>query len=460
MFSAVTLAYVLVAMSQIAFAQVEGQLQGEYELCSKAFHHNVLGDPECRNISFTLPPSYWRRSVDGSFVVANYPVVLMLTGNNMYRNEGTIEAIVQHRRQFMPADLLPKFGSFRFDQDGLAYDLMATGQTPEFILVEISGLSSYGGTRYDCSPIFGDMRTFARRDVPSSIKRRFRVRPNRDGWFLMGFSMGAGGALAIKLEDRENQWGTLVMLSPSNSDLSSLLNGEPGLVSLFRNSIRIPQIGIPVYKVSAPEETAISWGSEPGQGRFIVGSVLGTYQVVVPDVTGTVKAPDGVTPYYAQEPLTGPNPGDYNRVLWAMVEAKGLRPTVFRAHENLTDTVVIVARGNNKLTLDPNAPVRVVLHPEGGDQPRLIDALTSLGHLDGNILTQGDHFTALPHTFPAALKLAFQLAGSKTGRSFTFNSTIEEEHALCPAQLSQAQGRRQATRLARPGRSRRVGTRE
>lgn len=462
MFSAVTLAYVFGGTSQIAFAQEEGQLQGEYELCSEAFQDNVLGDPNCRSISFSLPPSYWRRSAGGSFVVASYPVVLVLSGNNMYRNESTIEAIVRHRRRFMPADLLPRFGDFKFDQDGIAYDLMATGQTPEFILVEISGLSSYGGTRYDCSPIFGDMRSFARRDVPSSIKQRFRVRQDRDGWFLMGFSMGAGGALSVKLQDRENRWGTLIMLSPSNSDLSSTLNGEPALVNLFRNSTRIPQVGIPVDRVSSPEETAVSWGNEPGQGRFIVGSLLGTYQVVVPDAAGAVKAPDGVTPYYAQDPLTGSSPGDYDRVLWAMVEAKGLRPTVFRAHENLTDTVVIVARGNNKLTLDPNASARVVLHSEGGDQPRLIDALTSLGHLDGNILTQGDHLTALPHTFPAALKLAFQLAGSKTGRPFTFNSTIEREHSLCAAQLSRARNRRRV-RLARPARSRgtgwRVGTR-
>jgi hypothetical protein len=437
--STAALAHALTA-THITFAQEKGKLQGEYELCSAALQDNVLGDPKCRNISFTLPTSYWRRNVDGSFAVADYPIVLMLTGNNMYRNEATIAAMVQHRRRFMPEDLVPEYGNFKFDQDGIAYHLMATGQTPEFILVEFSGLSSYGGTRYDCSRIFGDMRSFVHRDIPSSIKQRFRVRQSRDDWFLMGFSMGAGGALAVKLQDRGNQWGTLVLLSPSNNDLSSTLNGEPLLINLFRNSTRTPQVGIPVHKVSGPEETAISWGNAPGQGRFIVGSLLGTYQAVVPDVAGRVKAPDRLTPYYAQDPLTGPNPGDYDRVLWSMVEQKGLAPMVLRAHENLKDTVVIVARGNNKLTLDPTAPTRVVLHSEIGDQGRLIDALTSVGHLDGNIVTQGDHFTSLPHTFPAALKLAFQRAGSKTGRPFTFNSTIEQEHAPCAAQFPRVKG--------------------
>jgi hypothetical protein len=115
------------------------------------------------------------------------------------------------------------------------------------------------------------------------------------------------------------------------------------------------------------------------------------------------------------------------------VEAKGLRPMVLRAHENLTDTVVIVGRGNNKQSPAAGAPTRVVFHPEIGDVDRLVDALASAGDLDAQFVTQGDHFTSLPHTFPRALKLAFELAGSKTGRPFTFNATIEEEHAACAA---------------------------
>jgi len=230
--------------------------------------------------------------------------------------------------------------------------------------------------------------------------------------------------------------GTLVLLSPSNNDLSRTLNGEPVLLSRFRESLQIPPAGIPVDRVSGPEETALSWGEGPSQGRFLVGSVLGTYQVVAPDITGKVKAPDGVTPYYAQNPLTGGKPGEYDAALWAKVEAKGLRPMVLRAQENLTDTVVIVARGNNKQSPDPDAPTRVVFHPEIGDVDRLVDALTSVGHLDGELITQGDHFTSLPHTFPAALKLAFQRAGSRTGRPFTFDSTIEQEHAPCAALFS------------------------
>jgi hypothetical protein len=436
----VVMAVLAIGAVDPVWAHPNPPLQGEYSLCSRALHRNVLGDPECRNVSFLLPPSYWqRRHPGGPFAVADYPIVLMLTGNNMYRNEGTIDAIVAHRRQFMDADLLAAgYGDFKFDQDAIAYDLMATGQTPEFILIEISGLSSYGGTRYDCSKIFGDMRSFVARDLPRDLERRFRVRPGRDNWFLTGFSMGAGGALAVKLQDRANRWGTLVMLSPSNNDLSTMAATtppEPRLINNYRNSPQTPQSGIPVNRVAGPEETALSWGNVPGGGSFFAGSVIATYQIVAPDVSGTHLAPDGMTPLYTFPPLTGPDPGQFDTNLWALVLPKGLKQMIGRAAANLTDTVTILGRGNNKLVLDATAPTRVVLHSEVPDQPALVTALTDLGLLDAHIQTQGDHFTSLPHTFPAALKRAFELMGSKTGRPFTYSPAIEQEHASCAAQF-------------------------
>lgn len=430
-----------------AMAQVEGQLSGEYSLTSNAFRDNILGDPKKRNISYTLPPSYWQRqSPGGPFVVANYPVVLILSGNNMYRNEGTTDALVQQRCH--PADGTPSVMSpanqaqycdpnpFRFDQDTIAYNLMATGQTPEFILLEVSGLSRYGGTRYDCSPIFGDMRSFVLRDIPADIVQRFRIRPGRENWFLAGFSMGAGGALAAKLEDREDRWGQLVMISPSNNDLSvmtapdSLGRSEPSLLNLYRNFTgRVPQTNIPVHKVSGPDETAESWGKTVLGGKFLAGSVLATAQVVMPDETGLNLAVDGITPLYTTDPLTGPNVGDYDHALWDLMKAKGLKQLVQRSGENLTDTVVVIARGNNPVF--PNA----IFLPEVSDQPRLVAELQSRALLDAEIIVPGDHFTALPNSFPAAIKKAFELAGSKNGRPFTYNPTIENEHVPCAARF-------------------------
>jgi hypothetical protein len=418
-----------------AGAQTTGELQGEYSLCSGAFQGNILGDPKCRKVSFTLPRSYWQRQSGrgGAYVIANYPVVVMLTGNNMYRNEGTIDALVRHRRPFLTTSF-PEFVHFKFDQDAIAYNLMTTGQTPEFILIEISGLSSYGSTRYDCSPIFGDMRSFVARDLTRDLAQRFRIHPSRDRWILCGFSMGAGGALAVKLQDRENRWGTLVMISPSNNDLSMLApSGEPILISLYRASPQIPQTNVPVNRVSGPKETAVSWGDAPGGGRFITGSVIATYQVVAPDVTGTYRGADGVTPLYARSPLTGPKTGQYDSEIWSQVASKGLKAMINRSGENLTDTVVIVARGNNRLTTNPANPIRIVLLSEVPDQPMLLNTLSSRGLLDAEIQTQGDHFTSLPHTFPAAIRKAFELAGSKKGRTFTYNPTIEREHAPCAA---------------------------
>jgi hypothetical protein len=429
-----------------------GQLSGEYSIKSDAFKGNVLGDPIKRNVSFTLPPSYWQKNPDGSFVHPDYPIVLLLSGNNMYRNEGTIDAILEQRCH--PADGSPSLmsaanqakycGTTIFDQDTIAYNLMATGQTPEFILLETSILSRMGGTRYYCSSIFGDHRTFLMRDIPQDAEQRFRIRPGRENWFLMGFSGGAGGALMMKLEDREDRWGQLGLLSPSNNDLSlktapnALGKSEPSLLNRFRNSLggHIPQTNIPVHKVSGPDEIAESWGNFIGAGKFTAGSVITMYQSVLPDPSGTIMAEDGVTPLYTVNPLTGPNVGDYDAYLWdTYVQPQGLKQMVLRASDNLIDTVVVVGRGNNKESLDPAAPVNLVLLSEIGDQPNLISTLTSFGFLDAQFQMPGDHFTSVPNTFPVVVKELFARAGSKNGRPFTFNPTIEQEHSSCAVQF-------------------------
>lgn len=435
----------------------KGQLSGEYCLRSGAFQGNILGDPTCRNISYTLPKSYWKKQRHSNdYAVDKYPVVMILAGNNMYRNEATTNAIFAQRCQ--PYDGSPSLLSAanqatycntnsKFDQDGIAYQIMQE-MGKEFILLEISGLSRYGGTRYDCSPIFGDMRSFLVHDVPEFVEENFRVfrykknssslRVNRKYWTLSGFSMGAGGALNWKLMDREDRWGQLVLLSPSNNDLSAMtatVPSEPALLNRYRSTGQIPQTNIPVNRQSNAAETAESWGNLPLGGKFLAGSVIATLQSVWPDPTGSIKAIDGVTPLYTVNPLTGPTIGDYDAAAWELAKPKGLKQTVLRAGngENLKDTVVIIVRGNNKDSLDPAAPTNVVLQSEVADQPALVATLTDLGLLDFHVQTPGDHFTSLPYTFPIGMKKAFELAGSKTGRPFTYNSTIEDEHAVCAA---------------------------
>jgi hypothetical protein len=450
---------VFVLMASLAVADpmsgsgpIEGQLQGTFKLCSNAFEGNVLGDPKCRNVSYTLPPSYWQRYyAGGPFVHQDYPIVLFLSGNNMYRNEGTIDAILEQRCH--PADGTPSLlsaanqatycnPSFKlFDQDTILYNQMATGQIPEIIFLETSILSRYGGTRYDCSPIFGDHRTFLARDIPADAEQRFRTRQGRENWTLAGFSGGAGGALGVKLQDRDNRWGQLLLISPSNNDLTAMTvpdifgQSEPALLNRFRATAQIPQTNLPVHKVSGPDETAESWGKFPLDGKFLAGSVLATCQTVRPDVTGTNMAIDGVTPIYTTNPLTGPSVGNYDVALWEEVKKKGLKQMVQRAGENLTDTVVVIARGNNKESLDPAAPVNVVIQSEVGDQPQLVNELTARGFLDAHIQTPGDHFTSPRYTFPAGMKKILELAGSKNGRPFVYNPTIENEHAPCAAQF-------------------------
>lgn len=231
------------------------------------------------------------------------------------------------------------------------------------------------------------------------------------------------------------------MISPSNNDLTSMTvpdalgRSEPVLLNRYRATAQIPQTNLPVHKVAGPDETAESWGKFPVDGKFLAGSVLATCQTVQPDVTGVNMAIDGVTPIYTTNPLTGPSVGDYDVALWEEVQKKGLKQMIQRAGENLTDTVVIIARGNNKESLDIAAPVNVVLQSEVGDQPQLVSELALRGLLDAHIQTPGDHFTSLRYTLPAGLKKTFELAGSKNGRPFVYDPTIEDEHAPCAAQF-------------------------
>lgn len=433
----------------------EGQLSGDWDLASDAFRGNALGDPAKRNNRFLLPKSYWDRNPDGSFVHPDYPVVELLNGNNMYGNEPTINAIRDQR--CWPADGTPSLmpaanqatychpGLTLFDRDAILYGVMEeTGK--EFIFIETDILSRYGGTRYDCSPVFGDHPTYLDRDLPADIQQRFRIRPGRDNWFLLGFSGGAGGAFMTKLRDQVNRWGHLGLLSPSNNDLSGMTppdalgRREPGLLNRFRNNPdgHVPQTDVSVNKLSGRDEIAKSWGKLPGRGAFIIGSLNATYQAGWPLPDGGHLAEDGVTPLYTVNPLTGPNVGDYDAYIWDnFIKPKGLKQICQRACDNLTDTVVVLARGNGKDALDvpgnPPGPLNTVLQAEVGDQPALIAELQARGHLDANttILTPGDHFTSMKYTVPAVLKKLFELQGTKTGRPFTFQTALVDEHAPC-----------------------------
>jgi len=442
-----------------------GQLSGDYCLRSAAFEGNVFGDPTCRNISYWLPKSYWKRKHGhgGPYLVKKYPVVVMLSGNNMYRNERTTNDIVAQRCQ--PFDGSPTQLSAanqatycnadtKFDQDGIAYQLQESGQTPEFILIELNGLVRYGGNRYDCSVIDGDMRTFLLRDIPKFIEKHFRVyrydadnpalRANRKYWNAMGFSMGAGGVLGWKMEDREDRWGQVAPISPSNNNLEAMAATtppEPSLLNLYRTlTPQIPQTNVAVNRPGTPAEIAESWGNKPLDGKFLGGSVLALPRIVDPDPSGTIKAIDGITPLYGTNPLTGPNVGDYDAALWELIKPKGLKQMTVRAWDNLIGTVIVVAHGNNKDALDvpgnPPGPANVVFQSEPGDQSTFINELRTRGVLDTEIITPGDHFTSLKHTFPAALKEIFRLAGTKTGRP-SFNTVIEDEHAFCASQFPQ-----------------------
>lgn len=406
-------------------ADAAGLKKVDFDVNSNALRGNAMKDPAKRPVTVYLPEGYATSK-------ARYPVVYVLPGLLMFRMEESIAALVAHRRPTLAPEFAAVFGNFAFDMDGIADRLMSAGAIPKAILVEVSGMTSYGGSWYDCSPSFGDHRTFVARDVVAAVDKRFRTIRNRDGRALLGFSMGGYGALALAIQYPE-VFGALGLLSPAINDVDlPPPPAEPALVSIYRIlPNRTPISGLPVDKLMSPDQTAATQGTVPASpksdGRFFAAAVWtgnqrGTFDPTAPFLAGSVLADDS-------------NPKSaLNQAVWRQWSASDTGSRVAAGAANLSRTPVFLGRGNNN---------KIPLHREILDHGALIAAFNTHGVRFTDFQVNGDHYTSLAPpaaegpvgTFEEGLKFVLTRLGKQKDRPMTYNAALRTEHKACADQF-------------------------
>jgi enterochelin esterase-like enzyme len=142
---------------------------------------NLLGDPSEIDVAVQIPASYIADPI------RRYPVVYFLAG---YDESPTVAPI-----------------AVELDR------LVAAGQSPEMILVGVSGDNALGGSFYVDSPVSGRWASAIVDDVVTAIDQRYRTLPAPESRGIAGFSMGGYGALALAM-DHPDVFGAVYALSP------------------------------------------------------------------------------------------------------------------------------------------------------------------------------------------------------------------------------------------------------
>ena len=418
-------ALALGSMVIVSMAHSTGLNKVDFDVASNALRGNAMKDPAKRPVTVYLPDGYSKST-------ARYPVVYILPGLLMFRMEESVAALVDHRRPTLAPQFAAAFGNFAFDMDGIAQRLMSTGAIPKAILVEVSGMTGYGGSWYECSPSFGDHRTFVARDVVAAVDKRFRTIRNRDGRALLGFSMGGYGALALAIE-YPAVFGALGLLSPAINDVDlPPPPAAPALVSIYRIlPNRTPISGLPVDKPMSPEQTAATQGTVPASpksdGRFFAAAVW----------TGNQRVSfDPKAPFLAHSLLTDDsNPkSPLNQAVWRQWSATDTASRVAAGATNLHRTPVFLGRGNNN---------KVPFHREILDHPALITAFNTYGVQFADFQVNGDHYTSLAPpaaegpvgTFEVGLRFVLSRLGTQKERPVTYNAALKHEHQSCAAKF-------------------------
>lgn len=412
-------------MVSVSMAQSMGLKKVEFHVASDALRGNAMKDPAKRPVTVYLPDGYAKTT-------ERYPVVYVLPGLLMFRMEESIAGLVRHRRPTLAPQFAAQFGNFAFDMDGIAQRLMSSGAVPKAILVEVSGMTGYGGSWYDCSPSFGDHRTFVARDVVAAVDKRFRTIRRRDGRALLGFSMGGYGALALAIE-YPDVFGALGLLSPAINDVDlPPPPAEPALASIYRILPNpTPISGLPVDKPMSAEQTAATQGTVPASpksdGRFFAAAVWTGNQRVTFDPTA---------PYLADSILTdnANSKSPLNQAVWRQWSATDTASRVAAGASNLSRTPVFLGRGNNN---------KIPFHREILDHPALIAAFNTYGVRFTDFQVNGDHYTSLAPpateapvgTFEEGLKFVLKQLGAQKDRPLSYNAALKYEHQSCAAQF-------------------------
>lgn len=170
----------LLAISPLSFAQ-----QGEGRVIVDSIYsshlENQFGESPTRKVSVYLPPDYDQSS-------QRYPVIYYLHG---YTGNHVIHPIMK---------------------EALDYAI-ATKRSRPYILVISDQLTTYGGSFYSNSQIFGNWEDFTVKDLVAYMDKNYRTYANKNSRGITGHSMGGYGALKIAMHYPE-VFGAVYALSP------------------------------------------------------------------------------------------------------------------------------------------------------------------------------------------------------------------------------------------------------
>lgn len=173
---------------------------------------NLIGDPDWREVTVYLPPSY------RSSRARRYPVVYLLHG------------FAADHRAFMrgPYQNL----NIRVSMDSL----IKAGLAKEMIVVTPSARNFFDGSFYVNSPVTGKWEDFVVRDLVQHVDSRYRTVRSRKGRGIAGHSMGGYGALRIAMRNPD-VYSAVYALSPCC--LASM--DQPERAAGWRAAIRLAE---------------------------------------------------------------------------------------------------------------------------------------------------------------------------------------------------------------------------
>jgi len=143
-------------------------------IVSAALKGNKLGDPDTRNMTIYLPPSY---AVSGK----NYPVIYLLHGFG------------GDERSFVDA-VGEKLAILLLDT------AIGAGTIKEIIIVMPDAKNKYGGSYYLNSKLTGNYEDYIVNEIVSYIDNKYRTIRDRNGWAIAGASMGGYGSITLAMK--------------------------------------------------------------------------------------------------------------------------------------------------------------------------------------------------------------------------------------------------------------------
>ena len=185
-------ACLVLALAIVATTTSRAQVGGVTHVdtvAAPSLHRNLLGDPDRREVTVYLPPSYSKRQAK------RYPVVYLLHG------------FAADHRAFMR-------GAYQNLNVRISMDsLIRSGAVGEMIVVTPSARNAFDGSFYANSIVTGNWEDFIVRDLVVHIDQKYRTVRTRLGRGIAGHSMGGFGALRIGMRHPET-FSAIYALSP------------------------------------------------------------------------------------------------------------------------------------------------------------------------------------------------------------------------------------------------------